>query len=144
MKKVFSAHAPLHNHKPAKLFHKPAKWVAALIALASLNANAAAPAAWYNDVDLVNIYGGPASGRLAITINGTVNYGTCPGAEMSFEPPVAVTPPTTPATYVYPNPYFKELFSMIMIAYSTKSKISVFTDGTCTPYGVRLSDVRLQ
>lgn len=96
---------------------------------AGFNANAAAPANWYESVTLTNVFAGKVSGRVAINVTPGINVGTCPSGEMTLD---------------QASPYFKAMYTMIMIAYSTKSSISVYTDGTCSQYGVNLTDVRVQ
>ncbi len=108
------------------------QWFLITLALFSINAFAAAPEQWYNKTTITNVYAGSAGRRVAIIVNPPINSGNCTvgegGAELELDPA---------------NPYFNNIFSMIITAYSTGKTISVYTNGTCANYGVQLNDVRL-
>jgi len=114
------------------------KTVSALLMLGMTVAPSAfaASANWYNNVEIVGVFAGPASGRMGI-------YVKYPGGIDLTGCATGGAPTTAEFTLDRNNPYFKEIYSMIMIASATGKSISVYTDGVCSQYGVNLSDVNL-
>lgn len=105
--------------------------IAALVFLSTpVVANAAAPAQWYNGVTITSIYSGNyGGGRTVMKINAALNSGTCStNGELAFDTE---------------TPYFWSMFAMAMTAFKEGRAIDVFTDGTCSTYGITVSDLRL-
>jgi len=94
----------------------------------SLQVNAAAPSGWYHSVTVQYVYAGQVGGRAAVRVNGTVNYGTCPGPEFTFDTA---------------SEYFPYMFALVTSAYLRNLPINIYTDGTCTAQGIRATDVSL-
>lgn len=88
----------------------------------------AAPAAWYENVTVKNLVAGQASTRIWISTDPVPNYTGCPGAELTLD---------------QANPFFKQIYAMLMLAVATGRTIAVYTNGQCSQYGLQLTDVRL-
>jgi hypothetical protein len=96
----------------------------------SQTSQAAAPASWYNQVQIANVYSGlVGSNRMAFGISTPTNAGTCP-ATNEFE-------------IQRSNPQFDTMVMMVMLAYSKAKPISVYTNGVCGANGLIATDIRL-
>ena len=96
---------------------------------ATLFSNTVIGGQWLNDVTISYVYSGTVGNRVAVGITGMSSIGTCPGAEMVITD--------------LNSDFFKPTFSILLAAKTSGQKISLYTDGTCTPAGLAtLNDVR--
>lgn len=108
------------------------RWVSLLLGcIASNLAHAGAPAQWYDNVTIRYLYAGQSGDRVAIGINMPLDGGTCSSSNGEF-----VLDPLG-------NPHFKTIMALLTSAYMADKTISIFTNGTCMPTGVLLTDVRI-
>lgn len=104
-----------------------AGFCALLLALPS-GAFAAVEAGWYNGLTFSYLYSGTTGDRTGFQVTNTIPGNTCPGNEFDF----SVT-----------SAQFTQIWSIVLLAYAQGLNISVYTDGTCTSYGLNGTDVRL-
>lgn len=105
-------------------------FIAALI-LASLpsQADAGAPAQWYQNLTIKYLYAGQVGDRVAVRFHQTISMGDCyNGQEVTIDSS---------------NPHFKSILAMLMTAYATRSLINIYTNAACASYGVLGTDVSL-
>lgn len=97
-----------------------------LLLTMAINANASAPVAWYRNVHINYVYSGKVGSRVAISVTPGIDQGTCLGSELTLD---------------QDSPYFMTMFTIILLSYKAGSTIGVYTDGSCSGYGVSLTDV---
>jgi hypothetical protein len=94
------------------------------------SAHAGASGGWYNGVTIKYVYAGSIGNRIAITVSPPINVGTCPvQGELALD---------------QNNPYFFAMYTIIMTAKVKALPVNVYTDGTCSAWGVVLTDIYLQ
>lgn len=100
-----------------------------------------ADAVWYTGYKLNFVSAGPAGGRVQVFMDATsssvpsvINFKDCP-----------TTWSRTSAEFTLDrnSTYYKEIYTMLMVAYATGKSVDVYTNGECTQYGLKLSDIQL-
>ncbi len=89
-----------------------------------------APSRWYDNVQIQYIYAGAVGNRLAIKTNANIDVGECHAAsELALDPN---------------NPFFDQIFSIVLMAKASGKTVRVYTSGICSERGVSLDDISVE
>jgi hypothetical protein len=88
---------------------------------------AGTPAGWYNGLTISYVYSGTTGNRSAVGVSTAI-----PGDDCTE---------TTEFDFNVASAQFTQVWSIVLLAYAEGSQISVYTDGTCTAYGLSATDV---